>query len=92
MWNKPDVKTCLLITIKFQDKSEAKDSDDKESAEEAKDEQEDTVTEQSGLEEIVAVAGSKKDPLVRRQELLVKSGLAEVCLSLTLVFLNIFLF
>lgn len=62
---------CLM------DKSEAKDSDDKESAEEAKDEQEDTVTEQSGLEENVTVAGSKKDPLLRRQELLVKSGLAD---------------
>ncbi|KAG2306028.1 hypothetical protein Bca52824_025776 [Brassica carinata] len=57
--------------------SETKDLDGKESAEEAKDEQEDTVTEQSGLEENVTIAGSKKDPLLRRQELLVKSGLAE---------------
>ncbi|KAG5398479.1 hypothetical protein IGI04_020293 [Brassica rapa subsp. trilocularis] len=62
---------CLM------DKSETKDSDGKESAEEEKDEEEDTVTEQSGLEENVTVAGSKKDPLLRRQELLVKSGLAE---------------
>ena len=61
--------------------SETKDSDGKESAEEEKDEQEDTVTEQSGLEENVTIAGSKKDPLLRRQELLVKSGLAEVSLS-----------
>ncbi|CAF2101008.1 hypothetical protein HID58_019359 [Brassica napus] len=62
---------CLM------DKSETKDSDGKESAEEEKDEQEDTVTEESGLEENVTIAGSKKDPLLRRQELLVKSGLAE---------------
>uniref|UniRef100_A0A0D3E880 CPL domain-containing protein n=1 Tax=Brassica oleracea var. oleracea TaxID=109376 RepID=A0A0D3E880_BRAOL len=57
---------CLM------DKSETKDSDGKESAEEEKDEQEDIVTEQSG---------SKKDPLLRRQELLVKSGLAEVAVG-----------
>ena len=73
----------LSITIQFQDKSETKDSDGKESAEEEKDEQEDIVTEQSGLEENVTIAGSKKDPLLRRQELLVKSGLAEVSLSVT---------
>ncbi|XP_048626475.1 pumilio homolog 24-like, partial [Brassica napus] len=75
----PGCKTCLYlpITIQFQDKSETKDSDGKESAEEEKDEQEDTVTEESGLEENVTIAGSKKDPLLRRQELLVKSGLAE---------------
>ncbi|CAN6859723.1 unnamed protein product [Brassica oleracea] len=66
---------CLM------DKSETKDSDGKESAEEEKDEQEDIVTEQSGLEENVTIAGSKKDPLLRRQELLVKSGLAEVAVG-----------
>jgi len=31
------------------------------------------------VQENVTVAGSKKDPLLRRQELLVRSGLAEVC-------------
>ncbi|CAN7042872.1 unnamed protein product, partial [Brassica oleracea var. botrytis] len=62
---------CLM------DKSETKDSDGKESAEEEKDEQEDI----SGLEENVTIAGSKKDPLLRRQELLVKSGLAEVAVG-----------
>ncbi|CAN6887174.1 unnamed protein product, partial [Brassica oleracea] len=66
---------CLM------DKSETKDSDVNESAEEEKDEQEDIVTEQSGLEENVTIAGSKKDPLLRRQELLVKSGLAEVAVG-----------
>ncbi|KAJ0264266.1 Pumilio 24 [Hirschfeldia incana] len=67
----------LCLMDKSETLSEAKDSDDKEPAEEAKDEQEDAVTEQSGLEENATVAGSKKDPLLRRQELLVKSGLAE---------------
>ncbi|KAF8094183.1 hypothetical protein N665_0368s0020 [Sinapis alba] len=67
----------LCLMDKSETVSETKDSDGKESAEEEKDEQEDTVTEQSGLEENVTVAGSKKDPLLRRQELLVKSGLAE---------------
>ena len=32
-------------------------------------------------EDIHLVKGGKKDPFVRRQELLVKSGLAEVCWS-----------
>lgn len=68
----------LCLMDKSETMSETKDSDGKESAaEEEKDEQEGTVTEQSGLEENVTVAGSKKDPLLRRQELLVKSGLAE---------------
>lgn len=67
----------LCLMDKSETLSETKDSDGKESAEEEKDEQEDTVTEESGLEENVTIAGSKKDPLLRRQELLVKSGLAE---------------
>ncbi|XP_010487548.1 PREDICTED: pumilio homolog 24 [Camelina sativa] len=63
------------------DKSETssltKDTDGNESGEETKDEQEDTVTEHSDHEENVKAAGGKKDPLVRRRELLVNSGLAE---------------
>ncbi|KFK39025.1 hypothetical protein AALP_AA3G190900 [Arabis alpina] len=52
--------------------SQTKDSDSKVSGEEAKDE-----PEEIDLEENAAVAGGKKDPLLRRQELLVNSGLAE---------------
>ncbi|XP_010504678.1 PREDICTED: pumilio homolog 24-like [Camelina sativa] len=63
------------------DKSETssltKDAYGNESGEETKDEQEDTVTEHSDHEENVKAAGGKKDPLVRRRELLVNSGLAE---------------
>lgn len=33
-------------------------------------------------ENVKSVAGGKKDPIVRRRELLVDSGLAEVCLAL----------
>lgn len=42
-------------------------------------------------EDIHLVKGGKKDPFVRRQELLVKSGLAEVCWSTNLLLGNIFL-
>ncbi|CAH8324254.1 unnamed protein product [Eruca vesicaria subsp. sativa] len=59
----------LCLTDKSEALSETKDSDGKESAQEA--------TEQSGLEENVTVAGSKKDALLRRHELLLMSGLAE---------------
>uniref|UniRef100_A0A1J3CRP8 Pumilio-like protein 24 n=1 Tax=Noccaea caerulescens TaxID=107243 RepID=A0A1J3CRP8_NOCCA len=61
--------------------SQTKDSDGGESGEEAKDEQEDMVTENTDIEENIRVAGSKKDPLLRRQELLVKSGLAEILID-----------
>ncbi|VVA97930.1 unnamed protein product [Arabis nemorensis] len=68
----------VYLTIADKDKSQSssqtKDSDSNESGEEAKDEQEEI-----DLEENVAVAGGKKDSLLRRQELLVTSGLAEVC-------------
>ncbi|ESQ48257.1 hypothetical protein EUTSA_v10020259mg [Eutrema salsugineum] len=67
----------LCLMDKSETSSETKDSDGKESGEELKDEQEDTVTENTDIEEKVTVAASKKDPLLRRQELLVNSGLAE---------------
>ncbi|EOA30085.1 hypothetical protein CARUB_v10013191mg [Capsella rubella] len=57
--------------------SQTKDTDGNESGEETKDEEEDTVTEHGDNEKNVKAAGGKKDPLVRRQELLVNSGLAE---------------
>lgn len=67
----------------MQDKSETpsqtKDSDGEESGEKAKDEEEDTLTENTDVEDNTTFACSKKDPLLRRQELLVNSGLAEVC-------------
>ncbi|CAA7015656.1 unnamed protein product [Microthlaspi erraticum] len=61
--------------------SQTKDSDGEESGEEAKDEQEDMETENTDIEENIKVAVSKKDPLLRRQELLVKSGLAEMLID-----------
>ncbi|VVA97915.1 unnamed protein product [Arabis nemorensis] len=71
-----DLASLDLTIPSLMDKSETsskkRDSDSKESGEEANDEQEDI-----DLEENVAVAGGKKDPLLRRQELLVNSGLAE---------------
>ncbi|CAH2053520.1 unnamed protein product [Thlaspi arvense] len=67
----------LCVMDESETSSQTKDSDVKESGEEAEDEQEDTVTERTDVEENVTVGGSKKDPLLRRQELLVKSGLAE---------------
>lgn len=72
-----------IFSIHFQDKSETssqtKVTDGNESGEEMEDEEENTVTEHTDHEENVTAAGGKKDPLVRRQELLVNSGLAEVC-------------
>ncbi|KAL1223697.1 Pumilio-like protein 24 [Cardamine amara subsp. amara] len=62
----------LCSMDKSETSSQTKDSDGNESGEEAKDEQKDTDNEEN-----VTVAVSKKDPLVRRQELLVNSGLAE---------------
>ncbi|XP_010524563.1 PREDICTED: pumilio homolog 24 [Tarenaya hassleriana] len=69
----------LCMTDKSETTSQTKEADGKESCGE-KGEQEDKVTEHdegSDAEENIGVAGGKKDPLLRRQELLVKSGLAE---------------
>lgn len=91
IWNLSNFST------QFQDKSETssqtKDTDGNESGEETKDEQEDTLTEHTDHEENIKAAGGKKDPLVRRQELLVNSGLAEVCVTwwLSFQFLDCFL-
>lgn len=67
----------LCSMDKSETSSKTKDTDGNEIGEETKDEQEDTVAEHSDHEENVTAMGGKKDPLVRRQELLVNSGLAE---------------
>ena len=71
--------------VHWQGESEAKSSKNEESNKtDTKDDTDTEVTEVEGNEntsgdELHLVEGGKKDPFLRRQELLVNSGLAEVC-------------
>lgn len=71
---------ALYSQVESDTQSETKSSEVNRSGEEASSDLEVTVDEaNTNDDDLHLVEGGKKDPSIRRQELLVKSGLAEVC-------------